>query len=409
MPTPAPRPRCRRAAVALVATVVGLGACRTAPSAVSPVAGATSCRPDAALVARLQRVVDSLAATRADVPGLGIHVDAPARCLSRTFVAGRADPSGRPFTATTPVRTASNTKTYVAAAVLRLVEDGRVGIDDPIARHVAPAHAALLRGDGYDPEAITVRHLLTHTSGLVDHTVNDYYLPAVEKDPSHRWTRTEQLQVAVAQGAPIGPPGAQFRYSDTGYILLGELLERTTGQPMAQALRTLLDYDRLGLRATWLESLEPEPTGLAPRAHQWYGTKDTYAWDPSVDLYGGGGLAATLGDMARYTRAVVEGRVFRRPETLALMRTNVIPARVGSGARLRDFRMGVYVQTIAGAEAWGHSGFWNTAAYHVPALDATVAAAVLQSEAGAVMATLLRETLDAVRAGGATAPAVTRP
>lgn len=396
---PRPLRTLRRAAATAVALAALPAACRApAGAAADAPRAATACRPDASLEARLQRLVDSLAVVRPDVPGLGVHVESPARCLSRTFTAGVADRGARrPFTAETPVRTASNTKSYVAAAVLRLVEEGRVGLDDPIARYLSAEHLALLRQDGYDPSAITVRHLLGHTSGLVDHTMNDVYLPAVERDPSHRWTRTEQLRVAVEQGAPLGPPGKQFQYSDTGYILLGELLERVTGRPLAAALRDGLDYARLGLRATWLESLEPAPAGLPERAHQLFGAQDTFAWDPSMDLYGGGGLAATLGDMARFTRALLTGGVFRRAETLALMQSNVIPARYGSGTRAREFGMGLYAQELAGERAWGHSGFWNTAAFHVPTRDVTVAAAVLQARSGPIMATLLDGAVRAVR------------
>lgn len=393
------RPSLHRApGLALVAACTILtAACQRAPRS-QAVASSPPCRADTLVVARVQRTVDSVARAHPEVPGMGVHVDAPAHCLSRTFVAGWADSvARRPFTPDTPLRLASNTKTYVAAAVLRLVEDGRVSLDDPIGRHIAPVHVTMLRADGYDPEAMRVRHLLTHTSGLVDHTVNDVYLPAVQRDPAHRWTRTEQLGVGMAHGTPLGPPGAQFRYSDTGYILLGELLERVTGLPLAAALRAQLDYARLGLADTWLESLEPPPAMLPPRAHQWYGSDDTFAWDPSLDLYGGGGLASPLRDMARFTRAVMTGRVYRRAATLDTMRTNLIPARAGSGPRARDFGMGLYATTVDGTPAWGHSGFWGTASYHLVARDVTIAATVLQARAPGVLPGLIDRTVAAVR------------
>src|SRR5438445_8444189 len=131
----------------------------------------------------------------------------------------------------------------------------------------------------------------------------------------------EQVQFAMDHGAPYGQPGEVYHYSDTGYILLGEIVERVSGLSLAQALRSLLRYQRLGLRHTWLETLEPTPPGTADRAHQFMGEVDTYGFDPSLDLWGGGGLAATAGEMARFTRGLFVGGVYDRRTTLDTMLT----------------------------------------------------------------------------------------
>jgi len=78
---------------------------------------------------------------------------------------------------------------------------------------------------GYDPEAITIRHLLTHTSGLFDHGGAEEYTEAILSDLMHPWTRTEQLRGAVEWGDPHGKPGEVYTYADTGYILLGEIVD----------------------------------------------------------------------------------------------------------------------------------------------------------------------------------------
>ena len=87
------------------------------------------------------------------------------------------------------------------------------------------------------------------------------YQAAVNADPAKRWTRLEQVRFAMDHGAPVGEPGAVYAYSDTGYGLLGEIIERATGAPLADAYRTLLDFEGLHLDATYLESLEPAPPG----------------------------------------------------------------------------------------------------------------------------------------------------
>src|SRR5262249_12470151 len=131
------------------------------------------------------------------------------------------------------------------------------------------------------------------------------------------WTRAEQLRFAMTHGHPLAAPGREFHYADTGYILLGEILERTTGRPLGSALASLLDYRKLGLNDTLLET--PGGREAGQRAHQYLGTLDTTAFDPSFDLYGGGGLVSTVDDLARFYAALLGGKVFHRPGTLRTM------------------------------------------------------------------------------------------
>ncbi len=319
--------------------------------------------------------------------GVALHVDSPTRGIVWEGAAGLADPeAGEPMTPAHPVRIASNTKTYVAASVLRLWEDGRIGLDDAIDAYLPAALLELLASGGYAPDTITIRHLLTHTSGLDDHGT-DRYAAQIMADPNHRWTRAEQLRLCIEDGRRQGDPGAVYRYSDTGYVLLGEILEREMGTDLADAVWGLIDRDALGLSATWFETLEPPPAGVADRAHQFYGDADVTAFDPSFDLWGGGGIVATVGDMARFTRGLFEGRVFRRPETLRTMLTTFDGARApegwdGSGVPPGAYRMGVWVLEHDGLTLHRHTGFWGTTATWIPELDLVLAATVNQHEAG---------------------------
>jgi D-alanyl-D-alanine carboxypeptidase len=184
-------------------------------------------------------------------------------------------------------------------------------------------------------------------------------------------------------GQPYGDPGEVYRYSDTGYILLGEIIEQVTGQTLAVAFRELLKYDEVGLRHTWLETEEPVPDGTLDRAHQYYGEADTYAGDPSFDLYGGGGNAATMEDLALFMRGLFTGKVYDDPSTLETMLTTIDGASAGpdyhgSSMVPGTYRMGIVVVTRDGNTGWGHGGFWGTRAVHFPELDLTVATVVNQ-------------------------------
>ncbi|MDX2056586.1 MAG: serine hydrolase domain-containing protein, partial [Gemmatimonadales bacterium] len=183
-----------------------------------------------------------------------------------------------------------------------------------------------------------------------------------------------------------------FHYSDTGYILLGAMIERLTGLTLGAAFRELLRFDRIGLTRTWLETIDPEPWFGGERAHQYLGAIDTRAHDPSFDLYGGGGLAAPVRDMAIFTRALMTGKVFAKPATLATMLER--PAGVTAE---RDYRMGIYRRVVDGVEGFGHTGFWGTFSFHFPALDLTVAGVVTQQGRGQVLGRMLEDAVRAVR------------
>jgi len=325
--------------------------------------------PEAELRAGLEADVASVA----NIPGEALALLAPG--LHVMLATGAGDTAtGAPLQADTPFRVASMTKTFVAAAVLRLVEQGQVKLDAPITKYVSRESLDVLRADGYAVGRITVRQLLQHTSGLYDYATDDAYDDANVADPAHRWTRDEQLRFATEHGDPLAEPGEQFSYGDTNYILLGELLERVTGKTLPAAVRTLLRFDRLGLDHTYWEILEPTPPGTPELAHQYFGPAfDNAVLDGSFDLYGGGGLVSTVGELARFYDALFHGKVFDRRATLRTMTT---PSRPGRAARAG---MGIYVVDTVGERCYGHSGYWGTQAIYCPRLDFTYARTINQA------------------------------
>jgi D-alanyl-D-alanine carboxypeptidase len=295
--------------------------------------------------------------------------------LSWSGAARLADAAARrPLTARATFRIASVTKTFTGAAVLRLVEDGRLSVEDPIARHLSPESVALLREGGYDVDAMRVRHLLQHTSGLYDFAEDPAYQEFVIGHPRHHWTRAEQVRWAMTHGRPLFAPGTAETYTDTGYVLLGEMLERITGGGLASAYRGLLGFERLGLDETYLETLKPSPLGLAPRAHQYLGTFDSTGHDPSFDLYGGGGLVSTVDDLVRFYSALLRGRVLHRTETLRMMLGEAEPTQVN------ELGMGIFALPIGAETCWWHNGFWGINVVHCPQSRVTIASMVNQAQ-----------------------------
>jgi len=346
---------------------------------------------------RLQAVLDSVVESGV-TPGIMMRLDAPSIGLDWSGVAGVADlETGRPLSPRNPVRIASNTKTFVAAAALRLWEDGWLELDDPVADYLPAIYADLLASDGYNLDAMTIRHLLTHTSGLYDYADRDLFVEAILADPMHRWTPAEQLALAVEWGDPYGAPGEVYRYSDTGYVVLGLIVESVYEKGLAEAVRELVGLDALGLSDTWWETLEDPPSGAADRAHQYMGERDTYSWDPSLDLYGGGGLVSTADDLTTFMRALFVGGIYTDEATADTMLTTIDGAVAGpdlSGSPMVPgrYRMGVEVQDLGGLTLYMHTGFWGTLAAYFPGQDIALSIAVTQQQSRA----LFRVLVDAV-------------
>jgi len=286
---------------------------------------------DDQLGSRLQTVLEDFHATNPSAPGVVVYVHSSSRDLDWTAAVGLAvRDSAEPLTVDCTFRIASNTKTYVAAAILRLAEMGKLSLDDPLGGYLPADQYQLLAGDGYDLEAMTIRQVLNHTSGLFEHPADPRFEEAILANPHHHWTRIEQITKCVEWGDPVGPPGNLFSY--------------------------------------WWEIYEEQPAGAGPRAHQYYGDLDTFDWDPSLDLYGGGGLICDVKDLALFTLLLLEGRVLEP---------------------LVNINLGDYL-------AQGHAGFWNTFVFHVAELDLTVSGCILNrhAEKGRELAWLLVKAVD---------------
>ncbi|MEW5764122.1 MAG: serine hydrolase domain-containing protein [Acidobacteriota bacterium] len=347
---------------------------------------------------RLQEVLETFLAENPQAPGVAATVLCPSRNLDWSGAAGKeARGESQALTPRHTFRIASNTKTYVAASVLRLCEMRRLSLDDRLGANLTAAQRDLLKSDGYDVDAITLAQVLSHTAGFGDHTKDPRFEQRILADPHYAWTPEEQIRLLVEWQDPVGKPGEKYAYSDSGYVLLGSLIERWTGRSLGSAVRDLLRYDRLGLRSTYWEYMEPPPPEAGPRAHQYLGPTDVTAFRASFDLFGGGGIVTDAQELTSFMRRLLTGGVLDRPQTLEDM----------TGRGTLPYRLGLMVIELDGWIAYGHQGFWNTFAFHVPSLDLTVGGTILDHDAanGRVLA---RRLVAAVAASGP-GPGPSRP
>jgi D-alanyl-D-alanine carboxypeptidase len=263
-------------------------------------------------------------------------------------------------------RIASVTKTFVASSILRLWEDKKLQLEDPISKYISNNHVEILKKGGYNPDAITINHLLRHSSGLADHTHSEKY-ELKNLKTNHFWTRTEQLSDLVTYMKPVGEVGKAFEYSDTGYILLGETIETITQKPLGLAIEELLSLKKLGIKSIHIENEKGEFG--TNRMHQYYQNEDTYAINPTCDLYGGGGLLSSTKDLCLFYQNLFEGNIFRNKTTLTQM---LSPANYSNKPKL-DYRIGIWQTEIEGLVAYTHSGFWGTQVVYIPSIKASIA------------------------------------
>lgn len=304
--------------------------------------------------------------------GILLHVESPSQGISWSGAAGYSDV--KKYTKIIDnqcFRIASVTKTFVACSILRLWEENKLSLDDPISKYISKTHFEILKKGTYDPDKITINHLLTHSSGLFDHTNAKQYFEKIQADPSHVWTRKEQLEALVNWGKPVANVGEKFSYSDTGYILLGEIIENITGFSLNEAFVNLLFFKQLGLKHTKIEDALNPNTNPSNRIHQYFDGEDTYNWNCSIDLYGGGGLLSTTQDLALFYQGLFHHKVFKNKNTLDTMLTKTTYS--STEKPVIDYRKGIYLIKLKDYDAWTHSGYWGTQVVYIPSLNITMA------------------------------------
>ncbi|WP_295508601.1 serine hydrolase [uncultured Pseudoalteromonas sp.] len=271
-------------------------------------------------------------------------------------------------------RIASVTKTFTAATVLRLHEEGKLNLDTTLDKLISDDFFALLESDGYALDKMTLKQVLSHTAGLYDHAQSDQYLAGIMANPQRDITMREQIKGCVEWGDPVGKPGERFSYSDTGYVLLGHIIERVTGLPLPEAVRQYLSFDKNHIENVVWERGDTVAVDESRRVHQYLHGTDTFNWSPTVDLYGGGGLVASPIGMAKFYQALFSGKVFKHSETLKLMLSDKgLPAD-------SPYRLGVFAKEYNGTLVYQHGGFWGTLVMYEPITQVVVAGAVTQQK-----------------------------
>jgi D-alanyl-D-alanine carboxypeptidase len=269
--------------------------------------------------------------TDAVLPLLVTRGGAPAAALlAREGTGTRYAQAGHGIARADHFRAGSITKTFIATVVLQLAAEHRLKLSDTVEQHLP----GLVRGAGNDGRALTLRALLTHTSGLYDFTADTKGVVPL--------TPLQAIHIALTH--PPARPG-RFSYSNTNYVLLGLVVEQVTGHSYAtEAERRIIAP--LGLTGTSFPGSRtalPSPHG---RAYAADGT-DVTELDPRV-AGAAGELVTTLADLDRFYAALLGGRLLP-PRQLREM----LDTRTAHGS----YGMGLFPVTLpCGTTVWGHNG-----------------------------------------------------
>ncbi|MEQ8676252.1 MAG: serine hydrolase domain-containing protein [Aggregatilineales bacterium] len=296
------------------------------------------------VVTEIQAEMDSL--TEGTLPpGMVVWIDTPEyRFEGASGLANLVDET--PMSPEDAFRIGSITKMFTATVIVQLAEDGVLTLHDPLALWLPDVAEQLPYGD-----QITLRHLLTHTSGLFNIVESEAYfvdlfteatidedsgimtLDCVQRDPNDTLARFVYGEDANFE------PGTSWYYSNTNYTLLGMVIETATEMPLAEAYRTHI-YEPLGMESTFLDCYE-DP--LIDVVHGY-----TVSGDNLTDLtelhesigWSAGGLVSTASDLIAFARGLFGGTLFDDPESLVAMTTPAPGSTYGLGITIQGDYMG---------------------------------------------------------------------
>lgn len=324
----------------------------------------TGARASPALAAAVDSIVEA-AMREAQIPGVSIAITRggqPFYVRGYGFADLEHDVPASPETV---YRIGSVTKQFTSAAIMRLVEQGKIELAAPVSRYLPGLPAW---GD-----AVTVHQLLNHTSGVRSYTGVPSWMEVMPLD------RTHEQMIALFRDEPADfAPGQQYRYNNSGYYLLGMIIEKVTGESYAEHLEEGF-YEPLGLRGTVYCD---EGRLIENRAEGYVVVEGEIRNDPPISMtqpYAAGALCSTVGDLARWARALAHGQVVGAASYERMIAPTPLP-----GGEPRPYGYGLATGRLGPAPYVSHgggiNGFISQLAYYP---EADMAIAVLSNSQSA--------------------------
>ena len=242
-----------------------------------------------------------------------------------------------PATEKTVYQLASVTKTFTAAAIMMLIEEGKLSLDDKISKHLTDLPKAW--------ESVTVRQLLNHTSGIKSYTSVRDFIKTARKDYSHR----EILDLVTKEPVDFAP-GEKWLYNNTGYFLLGMLIEKVTGKTYGEFLTERI-FKPLGMSQTRTNDLH----AIIPNRAQGYewegGVLRNGEYVSPTQPFSAGMLVSSVSDLVKWDAALVPDKLLKK-SILEQMWTATKTSKGGTA----DYGFGWQVDKVNGHRLLAHGG-----------------------------------------------------
>jgi CubicO group peptidase (beta-lactamase class C family) len=295
-------------------------------------------------------------AVKGDTPGLAVLVARDGEILLQAGY-GLADLEKKsPITPETKFRIGSVSKQFTAAAVLKLAEQGKLSLDDSLAKYFPDFPAG---------DKVTLRQLLTHTSGLHSYTDKPEFIGRV-KEP----IKPAELIAWFQNDKPDFAPGEGFHYNNSAYFLLGEIVAKVSGKSFAEHLKETF-FDPLEMANTGIYVNSAAPEGMA-HSYSFANEKFEPALDWDMSWAGGAGaIYSTVGDLFRWNEALFGGRVLSDASLKAATTPVELPPNVDG----MNYGYGLMMLNVKRLPAVGHGGGlngWSTYLVRLPEQKCTV-------------------------------------
>lgn len=290
--------------------------------------------------------------TSRGVPGVLMAIDEPDQVLWLGAGGYSSLKTRTPMWSSNQTRVGSTVKTFTAVTILQLAEEGKVELDAPLSRYLS---GSVLKGIDNAGQA-TVRQLLQHSSGIFNYIQDLKFQTASLNDLVKEWTAEELLDYARGKKAYFAP-GTDCRYSNTGYILLGKIIEKVCNRPFYEEFHDRF-FSPLGMHETQFASTDPIPSQLVRGYVDFFSTMKLLestrysGWDYHT---ADGGLISNPYNLTLFMRALMQGQLLNAQSMAEMMNWKTASEQDEEFYRI-DYGLGIFRYHTPNGIWLGHSG-----------------------------------------------------
>ena len=314
-----------------------------------------------------------------------IHSDKLALHVSKSYGKVNDGKTEVPAIPIQPFHTASIGKMFTSVLILQDIEKGKYERTTPIFQILGKNFlSGLFVREGKDySEEVTIEQLLNHTSGIADYfestgeekSSQAAVIHEITKNPNQFWTPNDLVTYTRVNQKAVGKPGEKFSYSDTGYILLGLILETIHRKKFEDLLSERIFFP-LQMNSTYMHlRSKPKLQNSLALSHMFLGDTEVTQFKSVSADWSGGGLISTTEDLLLFQKALVSGKLVSSKTYESMKGEYQFMDGIYYGLGLMTVRFGDMLFLMAGTpELHGHSGLLSTLTFYAPAYDAHIIA-----------------------------------